>query len=67
MRRSIDVFRIPGDGGPPLPEPAIEVDAGDVDALAAAARGELTRRYRRVRTVSFTPAGMVAYVEGGSR
>jgi hypothetical protein len=67
VRRTIDVFVLPTGGGSHAPAPPIEVEANDIDGLERAARVQLARRYRRVRAVSFTPAGMVAYVEGALR
>lgn len=58
---------LPTGGGSPAPAPPIEVEANDIDGLERAARVALARRYRGVGAVSFTPAAMVADVEGAPR
>jgi hypothetical protein len=66
VQRTVRVFVIPAGAGPatpPAPVPELEVEAATEDALREAARSELARRYARVRAVSFTPTGLVAYVE----
>jgi hypothetical protein len=40
----------------------VEVEAAHHDALRAAATAALTARYARVRSIGFTPTGLVAYV-----
>lgn len=66
MKREVQVFIIPKDrspAGPPGPARSIEVQAATTDGLLAAAREALSAPGRRVRSVSFTPKGLVAYVE----
>jgi len=57
------VFLQPAGGGLHAPAGALEVEATGHDELLAMARALLAKRYRRVRSVSFTPSGMIAYVE----
>lgn len=66
MKREVQVFIIPKErapGGPPRPAPSIEVHVATTDGLLAAAREALSAPGRRVRSVSFTPTGLVAYLE----
>jgi len=66
MQRTMKVFVIPPDrapGGPPEPARQTVVDAGTTDALRDAARTKLAEEGLRVRSLSFGPKGLVAYVE----
>ena len=63
----MSVFHVPSGGGVAAPVGELTVDAKDQDALLATARLLLGRTYPRVRSVSFTPSGLVAYVEGEVR
>ena len=66
MKRTVKVFVIPPDrapGGPPEPAREIAVEAASVDGLRAAARAQLASEGHRVRSLSFGPRGLVAYVE----
>ena len=68
MQRTVKVFVIPPDrapGGPPEPAKQMVVDAGTTDALRDAARSKLEDEGYRVRSLSFGPKGLVAYVEPG--
>ena len=67
MRRTLKLFVIPAGkppGTPPAPGPELELTASTEDGLLSAAREAITKRGERVRVVSFTPTGLVAYVEG---
>lgn len=66
MDHTVKVFVIPKErvpGGPPKPARQITVQALSVDGLLAAARGKLTADGFQVRSLSFGPQGLVAYVE----
>ncbi len=66
MRRRLQVFVIAaaeGPSGSPRPADDREVEARTTDALREAARAALEADGYRVRAVSFTPDGLVAYVE----
>ena len=68
MQRTVKVFVIPPDrapGGPPEPARQMVVEARSVDALRDAARAKLADEGFRVRSLSFGPKGLVAYVEAG--
>lgn len=62
MRRTVKVFVVPS-GKAPEPGFDVEVESRGEDGLRTAARELLVERGYRVRTVSFTPTGLVAYVE----
>ena len=66
MERTVKVFvtptsRIPG--GPPEPARELVVQARSVDGLRDAAQVRLIDEGYRLRSVSFGPRGLVAYVE----
>lgn len=66
MKRSMQVFVIPKEPGPaamPRPDVPREVEAETIDGLRAAGRAALESDGHRVRAVSFTRDGLVAYVE----
>ena len=66
MERTVQVFVIPRDrvpGGPPEPPREMVVEATTVDGLAEATRERLIGEGLRVRSISFTRDGLVAYVE----
>ena len=66
MERTVNVFVIPSfriPGGPPEPARELTVDAGSIDGLRDAAHSKLIDEGYRVRSVSFGPKGLVAYVE----
>jgi hypothetical protein len=66
MRRILKTFVIPAGkpaGAPPEPGPDVELEAPTEDGLLAAAYEALAKRGQRVRAVSFTPTGLVAYAE----
>jgi hypothetical protein len=53
-------------GSPPERGEPFEIEAIGFDGLRAQAHAELARRGHRVRAFSFTPTGLVAYVEAAS-
>jgi len=66
MRRTLKLFVIPAGkppGTPPEPGPELEVEAATEDGLRASARALVAERGQRLRSLSFTPTGLVAYVE----
>jgi hypothetical protein len=65
MRTTVTVFVVPRGlpTMPPRPGPSLEVEASGVDDLRRSAIGALVARGHRVRCVSFTPTGLLAYVE----
>ena len=66
MQRTMKVFVIPPDrapGGPPEAARQMVVEAGTTDALREAARAKLADEGFKVRSLSFGPKGLVAYVE----
>ena len=66
MERTLHVFVIPADrtpAGPPKPARALTVEASSLDGLRDAAREKLATEGFRVRSLSFGPKGLVAYVE----
>ena len=69
MQRTVDVFVIPKNrtpGGPPEAFQALVVEGRSTDDLRDAARSNLVEEGFRVRSLSFGPKGMVAYVETDS-
>lgn len=62
MRSTLKVFIIPP-GKSPEPGFGLELEARNEDGLRAAAHQALADRGLRVRTVSFTPTGLLAYAE----
>ena len=69
MKRTVKVFVIPPDrvpGGPPAPAREVVVEAASVDGLRAAAHAQLAKDGHRVRSISFGPKGLVAYVEASA-
>ena len=66
MKRTLRLFVIPADrapAGPPEPAKEMEIEAPTIDGLGEVARKQLVHAGYRVRAVSFTPDGMVAYAE----
>ena len=66
MRRTLTVFILPAGkpaGTPPEPGPTIELGARNDDALRAVAHEVLAQRGQRIRALSCTPTGLVAYAE----
>lgn len=66
MQRTVKVFVIPPDrapGGPPEAARQMVVEASTTDALREAARVKLVDEGFKVRSLSFGPKGLVAYVE----
>ena len=65
-RHDLKVFLLSKDkpGGPPRPGPTLVVEAPTLDGLLPAAKRALADAgYPRDRAISFTPTGLVAYVE----
>jgi hypothetical protein len=66
MERTVKVFVIPNSripGGPPEPARELVVEARSIDGLRDAAQVRLIDEGYRLRSVSFGPRGLVAYVE----
>ena len=66
MERTVKVFVIPTSripGGPPEPARELVVQARSIDGLRDAAQVRLIDEGYRLRSVSFGPRGLVAYVE----
>lgn len=66
MRRMLKIFVLPtgkAANAPPEPAGEVEIEAETHDALLAAAQMLLGTHGLRVRAVSFTPNGLVAYGE----
>ncbi|MDC0714263.1 hypothetical protein POL68_37725 [Stigmatella sp. ncwal1] len=64
MRRVVRVFVISsGSGGTPHPGHEFTVEASTHDGLLEAVHVEVAARGQRVRAVSHTPTGLLAYVE----
>ena len=69
MRRTLKLFVIPAGkppGTPPEPGPELELTATSDDGFLSAAREAIAQRGQRARAVSFTPTGLVAYLEAAS-
>ena len=66
MKRIARVFVIPKErvpGGPPNAAREIFVEAISLDGILAATRARLTEEGYRIRALSFSAKGLVAYVE----
>lgn len=65
MQAAVRVFVVPGAGlvSAPVPDQGLSIEAPTTDGLRDAARAALVAAGYRVRSVSFGPAGLVAYVE----
>jgi len=66
MRRTLKLFVLPAGkppGTPPEPGPQLDLEAATEDGLLDAARTAVADRGERLRAVSFTTTGLVAYVE----
>ena len=61
MHSTVVVFELAPDGAA-IPGPTVEIEAAHHDALRVAATAMLATRYARVRSIGFTPTGLVAYV-----
>jgi hypothetical protein len=61
MQSTLAVFELATDGRA-IPGTPLEVEAAHHDALRVAANAMLSMRYAQVRSIAFTPTGMVAYV-----
>ncbi|WP_404364376.1 hypothetical protein ACIHQR_29990 [Corallococcus coralloides] len=63
MQRDVKVFVLSSGSGAPHPGPSFTVEASTHDGLLEALHAELATRGQRVRAVSHTPTGLLAYVE----
>ncbi len=66
MTRKVRIFIIPADrvpAGPPDPPMSMEVEASQMDELLKIVHQRAVSEGYRVRAVSFSPGGLVAYVE----
>jgi hypothetical protein len=66
MKRTIKIFTLRSSknpGEPPQPAGELLVEAPSFDALRNAARHALSSEGYRIRSLSFGPTGLVAYVE----
>lgn len=67
MQRTVQVFVVPkspvAGGGPPLPARKLTVEAPSLDGLRDTAHAALTADGLRIRSLSFGPVGLLAYVE----
>ncbi len=66
MERTLKVFAIPRDrlpAGPPEAPRELRIEAATLDGLRQAAHVRLTEDGFRVRSLTFGPTGLVAYVE----
>jgi len=67
MQRTMQVFVVPKGplpgGGSPLPARQRTIEAASLDGLREAAHAALTADGFRIRSLSFGPEGLVAYVE----
>lgn len=63
VQRDVKVFVVSSGSSAPRPGPGFTVEASAFDGLLEAARVELAARGQRVRAVSHTPTGLLAYVE----
>ncbi len=61
MRSTVAVFELAPDGTA-VPGLSIDVEGVDHDGVRVAAAKALTARYAQVRSIGFTPTGVVAYV-----
>ena len=65
MERTVRIFVIPNGrspGGPPMPPREVVVSAPSVDQLRAAAVDKLAAEGLHLRSLSFGPSGLIAYV-----
>ncbi|WP_434345716.1 hypothetical protein ACN6A1_27680 [Myxococcus virescens] len=63
MQRDVKVFVLSSGSGAPRPGPGFTVEASTLDGLLEAVRVEIAARGQRVRAISHTPTGLLAYVE----
>lgn len=69
MTRTVQVFVIPKErvpAGPPDPAKEIQVEGKSIDGLRAETRRRLEVEGYRVRAISCTADGLIAYVEGAT-
>nr|WP_254360524.1 hypothetical protein [Corallococcus exiguus] len=59
----VRVFVLASPSGAPHPGPEFTVESSSHDGLLEAVHAELAARGQRVRAVSHTPTGLLAYVE----
>ncbi|WP_368670616.1 hypothetical protein [Myxococcus sp. AM011] len=63
MQSVVRVFVLSSASGAPHPGPEFTVEASTHDGLLEAVHAELAARGQRVRVVSHTPTGLLAYAE----
>lgn len=67
MQRTMQVFIVPKGSGPgaglPLPARNVMVEASSLDGLRDAGHAVLSEEGYQIRSLSFGPGGLVAYVE----
>ncbi|WP_408891564.1 hypothetical protein ACJ2CR_19070 [Myxococcus faecalis] len=63
MQSVVRVFVLSSPSGAARPGPEFTVEASTHDGLLEALHAELAARGQRVRAVSHTPTGLLAYVE----
>ncbi len=66
IKTTVRAYLIPRDlapAGPPIPLETIEITAPTTDGLLTAARAALETDGRRLRSLSFGPGDLIAYVE----
>ena len=66
MKRTVRVFAIPKErvpGGPPNPAREVVIEASSLDGVLTATRANLSEEGYRIRSLSFSSKGLVAYVE----
>ncbi|MCP3163193.1 hypothetical protein [Myxococcus qinghaiensis] len=66
MQSVVRVFVLASSSGAPHPGQEFTVEASSHDGLLEAVHAELAARGHRVRAVSHTPTGLLAYVEDRS-
>ncbi len=69
MTRTVQIFVIPKEripAGPPDPAKEIQVEGKSIDELRAETQRRLEADGYRVRAISCTANGLIAYVEGSA-
>lgn len=66
MQYTVRLFVVPcgtSPAGPPQPPETFSIEASGIDAARAVARHEVERRGLHLRSLSFSPSGIVVYVQ----